>query len=298
MRLEEKKEKPDIGNLTDKGQLRDSKRRRPMKIGNREFDTANHTYVMGILNVTPDSFSDGGKWNDFDAALFHTEEMIRDGAAIIDIGGESTRPGYTVLPDEEEIERVVPVIEAVKKRFDIPVSLDTYKSAVALAGIKAGADMINDIWGLKYDEKLAGVIAQSNLACCLMHNRKEPDYRDYIKDLLADLEETLEMAQRAGISYEKICLDPGVGFGKTYENNLEIINKLDALHAFGLPILLGTSRKSVIGLALDLPSDERLEGTLATTVIGVMKGAAFVRVHDVKENVRAIRMAEAVKSAK
>lgn len=265
-----------------------------MKIGQREFDTDNHTYVMGILNVTPDSFSDGGKWNDMDKALFHVEEMIEAGADMIDIGGESTRPGYTLLADGEEAARVVPVIEAVKKRFDIPVSLDTYKSSVALAGIEAGADMINDIWGLKYDPELGGVIAKAGVSCCLMHNRKEPDYRDYVKDLLTDLEETLEMAQKAGISRERICIDPGVGFGKTYEHNLEIINRLEVLHTFGLPILLGTSRKSVIGLTLDLPVEERLEGTLATTVIGVMKGAAFIRVHDIKENLRAIRMTEAI----
>lgn len=265
-----------------------------MKIGQREFDTDNHTYVMGILNVTPDSFSDGGKWNEMDKALFHVEEMIEAGADMIDIGGESTRPGYTLLADGEEAARVVPVIEAVKKRFDIPVSLDTYKSSVALAGIEAGADMINDIWGLKYDPELGGVIAKAGVSCCLMHNRKEPDYRDYMKDLLADLEETLEMAQKAGISRERICIDPGVGFGKTYEHNLEIINRLEVLHTFGLPILLGTSRKSVIGLTLDLPVEERLEGTLATTVIGVMKGAAFIRVHDIKENLRAIRMTEAI----
>lgn len=265
-----------------------------MKIGQREFDTDNHTYVMGILNVTPDSFSDGGKWNDMDKALFHVEEMIEAGADMIDIGGESTRPGYTLLADGEEAARVVPVIEAVKKRFDIPVSLDTYKSSVAFAGIEAGADMINDIWGLKYDPELGGVIAKAGVSCCLMHNRKEPDYRDYVKDLLADLEETLEMAQKAGISRERICIDPGVGFGKTYEHNLEIINRLEVLHTFGLPILLGTSRKSVIGLTLDLPVEERLEGTLATTVIGVMKGAAFIRVHDIKENLRAIRMTEAI----
>lgn len=265
-----------------------------MKIGQREFDTDNHTYVMGILNVTPDSFSDGGKWNEMDKALFHVEEMIEAGADMIDIGGESTRPGYTLLADGEEAARVVPVIEAVKKRFDIPVSLDTYKSSVALAGIEAGADMINDVWGLKYDPELGGVIAKAGVSCCLMHNRKEPDYRDYVKDLLADLEETLEMAQKAGISRERICIDPGVGFGKTYEHNLEIINRLEVLHTFGLPILLGTSRKSVIGLTLDLPVEERLEGTLATTVIGVMKGAAFIRVHDIKENLRAIRMTEAI----
>lgn len=265
-----------------------------MIIGQKEFDTANHTYVMGILNITPDSFSDGGKWNNMDAALFHAEEMIEAGADIIDIGGESTRPGCSPLTEEEEQARVIPVMEAVKKRFDIPLSLDTYKPAVALAGIEAGADMINDIWGLKYDSHMADIIAKSGLPCCLMHNRRAADYGNYINDLLADMEETLEIAERAGIGREKICIDPGIGFGKTYENNLEIINKLEMLHAFGLPVLLGTSRKSVIGLTLDLPAEERLEGTLATTVIGVMKGVAFVRVHDVKENVRAIRMAEAI----
>lgn len=265
-----------------------------MIIGNREFDTDNHCYVMGILNVTPDSFSDGGKWNDKDKALFHVEKMIADGAEIVDIGGESTRPGYTLLPDEEEIERVVPIIEAVCQRFDIPISLDTYKSAVAEAGIVAGADMINDIWGLKYDVRMADVIARSKKACCLMHNRKEPDYKNYIPDVLSDLEETLQIAEKAGIAKDAICIDPGVGFGKTYENNLEIINKLEELHRFGLPILLGTSRKSVVGLTLDLPADQRVEGTLATTVLGVVKGAAFVRVHDVLENARAIKMTEAI----
>lgn len=265
-----------------------------MKIGNRELDLKNQTYIMGILNITPDSFSDGGKFNEMDKALFHAEEMIKDGAAIIDVGGESTRPGYTVVPDEEEIERVVPIIEGIKSRLDIPVSLDTYKSKVARAGIRAGADLINDIWGLKYDEKLAGVIAESGLPCCLMHNRKEPDYTDYLKDVLMDLSETVRLAEEAGIEDTKIILDPGVGFGKTYENNLEIIRCLEELHAFGYPILLGASRKSVIGLTLNLQAGERLEGTLVTTVFGVLKGCSIIRVHDVKENVRAVRMARAI----
>ena len=265
-----------------------------MKIGNREFDTKKHTYVMGILNVTPDSFSDGGCWNHMDAALRHTEEMIANGADIIDIGGESTRPGYTMISDEEEISRVVPVIEKVKERFDIPVSLDTYKSGVAKAGIAAGADLINDIWGLKYDDKMASVIAESKVACCLMHNRKEAFYTDFMEDMLKDLQETLNLADKAGISRDKIILDPGVGFAKTYENNLEAINRLEMLHRLELPILLGTSRKSVIALTLDLPKDQRVEGTLATTVLGVIKGAGFVRVHDVKENVRVIKMTEAI----
>lgn len=265
-----------------------------MRIGSRIFELQNHTYVMGILNVTPDSFSDGGKYNQKDKALIHVEQMIEEGADIIDIGGESTRPGYTFLTDEEEIERIAPVIEAVKSNFDIPVSVDTYKSKVAHASIMSGADLINDIWGLKYDDDMAEVIAKSNLPCCLMHNRMKPDYEHYMQDVVSDLSETIRIAHKAGIADENIILDPGVGFGKTYDNNLQIIHCLEELKELGYPILLGTSRKSVIGQALNLPSDKRLEGTLVTTVFGVIKGCAFVRVHDIKENVRAIRMAEAI----
>lgn len=265
-----------------------------MKIGNRDFKRQGKTYVMGILNITPDSFSDGGKWNDMDKALFHVEDMLREGMDILDIGGESTRPGYTLLGEEEEISRVVPVLEAVKSRFDVPASLDTYKSGVAKAGIAAGADLINDIWGLKYDNKIADVIAKSGLPCCLMHNRKEPDYVDFMQETAADLAETLRLAEAAGIASEKIILDPGVGFGKTYEHNLQIINALEELRIFDCPLLLGASRKSVVGLTLNLPVTERVEGTLVTTVIAVMKGCSFVRVHDIKENVRAIQMAEAI----
>ncbi len=265
-----------------------------MQIGNRAFDVEKKTYIMGILNVTPDSFSDGGKWNDLERAKAHVAEMIEQGAEIIDIGGESTRPGYTLLTDEEEIARVVPAIRMVKENFDIPVSIDTYKSKVAEAAVEAGADLINDIWGLKWDEKLADVIAKTGVACCLMHNRKEADYQDFVPDMLEDLKETLAIAKKAGIADDKIILDPGVGFGKTYENNLEAINRLEEMHQLGYPILLGTSRKSVVGLTLDLPATERVEGTLVTTVFGVMKRAAFVRVHDIKENARAIRMAEAI----
>lgn len=265
-----------------------------MRIGNRNFDTDKHTYIMGILNVTPDSFSDGGKWNEEDAALKHAQEMIAEGADIIDIGGESTRPGYTLLSDEEEIARVVPVIRAVKRCFDVPVSVDTYKSRVARAALEAGADLVNDIWGLKYDKELAGVIAEYQAPCCLMHNRKEADYQNFMDDMLQDLRETISIAKTAGIKDENIILDPGVGFGKTYENNLEAINRLECMHELGYPILLGTSRKSVIGLTLDLPASERLEGTLATTVMGVMKKAAFVRVHDIRANARIIKMTEAI----
>ena len=266
-----------------------------MVIGGREFVDSGKTYVMGILNVTPDSFSDGGRFNEMDRALWHVEEMIGDGMDILDIGGESTRPGYTLLSEEEETSRVAPVIEAVKKRFDVPVSLDTYKYKVAQAGIAAGADLINDIWGLKYDGgQMAETIAGSGLPCCLMHNRQNADYGNFLEDLAADLADTLRIAEAAGIRDDKIILDPGVGFGKTYENNLEVINHLDSLRIFNCPLLLGTSRKSVIGLTLDLPAGERLEGTLVTTVFAVLSGCSFVRVHDVKANKRAIRMAEAI----
>lgn len=265
-----------------------------MKIGHQEFDVRNKTYIMAILNVTPDSFSDGGKWNDMDAALLHVEEMIRDGAAVIDVGGESTRPGHTRISDDEEIERVVPVIEAIKQRFDIPVSVDTYKSRVAEAAIRAGADLLNDIWGLKYDEKMAEVIAQYQVACCLMHNKEEAVYGAFFRDMCSETLECVRIARDAGIADDKIILDPGVGFGKTYEMNLEAIRRLDEFADLGYPVLLGTSRKSVIGLTLDLPAQERLEGTLATTVLAVKSGCAFVRVHDVKENYRAIRMTEAI----
>lgn len=265
-----------------------------MRIGSRDFATTGHTYIMGILNVTPDSFSDGGKFNQIDAALKHAEEMIRDGADVIDIGGESTRPGYTKISDEEETDRVVPVIEAVKKEFEIPISVDTYKSGVAEAAAQAGADLINDIWGLKYDARMAEVIAKSGLACCLMHNRDNTEYRNFMEDMKQDLRETIALAKAAGIADDKIILDPGVGFAKSYENNLEVIRRLKEFNELKYPVLLGTSRKSVIGLTLDLPAAEHVEGTIVTTVMAVEAGCMFVRVHDVKENHRAIQMAEAI----
>jgi dihydropteroate synthase len=245
--------------------------------------------------VTPDSFSDGGKYNNLDNALFHAEQMINDGADIIDIGGESTRPNYVKITDGEEIERIAPVIRAVKERFDIPVSLDTYKYGVAEAGIEAGADLINDIWGLKYDSgEMARVIADSGLPCCLMHNRENSEYNNFMDDMLGDMGETVRIALDSGISSDKIILDPGVGFAKSYENNLEAIDRVDMLCEMGYPVLLGTSRKSVIGITLNLPSDMRVEGTIATTVVGVMRGVSIVRVHDVAENVRAVKMTEAI----
>lgn len=267
-----------------------------MKIGNRDFDLKNNGYIMGILNFTPDSFSDGGKFNELDAALKRVEQMIKEGMDILDIGGESTRPGYTKISDEEEIERVVPIIEAVKQRFDIPVSLDTYKHRVAKAGIQVGADLINDIWGLKYDNgEMARVIAESGLPCCLMHNRNDMDYNNFIDDMVSDLEQTVDIALKQGIAKDRIILDPGVGFAKSYENNLETVDRLDEICCrLDYPILLGTSRKSMIGLALALPSNERVEGTVATTVLGAYKGACIFRVHDVKENARALKMTLAI----
>ncbi len=265
-----------------------------MVIGEKDFQTENQTYIMGILNVTPDSFSDGGRYNQLDQALFHAEEMIRDGADLIDIGGESTRPGYTKICDQEEIDRILPVIEALKQRFDVPLSIDTYKSQVAKAAIAAGADLINDIWGLQYDSEMASVIAQGEVACCLMHNRKEASYHHYMKEVIEDLQHTLSLAQEAGIAEDKIIIDPGVGFAKSYEQNLEIIAKLAKLKVLDKPILLGTSRKSVIGLTLDLPATQRVEGTLVTTVLAALEDVMFVRVHDVKENARAIKMTKAI----
>lgn len=269
-----------------------------MIIGDKLFDN-NHMYVMGILNVTPDSFSDGGRYNVPDAAIRHAVSMIEDGAAIIDVGGESTRPGYTKISDEEEIERVCPIIERLRQETDIPISLDTYKSKVAIAGINAGAHLINDIWGLKYDNDMAEVIAANNVSCCIMHNRDRDSmpYIDFISDWISDLKDSIALATKAGIAEDRIMIDPGVGFGKDYQENLLAIKYVDKLKQLGYPVLLGTSRKSVIGLTLDLPKDEREEGTIATTIMGLVGGCNFVRVHDVKGNYRAIKMAEAIINA-
>jgi dihydropteroate synthase len=273
-----------------------------MKIGNKDFELGRRPYIMGILNVTPDSFSDGGSYTDMDIALKHTEQMIEDGADIVDVGGESTRPGHIKISVSEEIERTAPVIEAIKKNFDIPVSLDTYKSEVAEAGFKAGADLINDIWGFKWDGKMAAVAAKYNAVCCLMHNRKydgeKAIYNDFVNDVLSDMQESIDIALRAGISADKIITDPGIGFAKDTEENLIMMNNLEKLVALGYPVLLGTSRKSMIGNTLELPVDEREEGTMATSVIGLMKGCDFFRVHDVKKNCRALRMTDAILKAR
>lgn len=266
-----------------------------MIIGKKEFHVGKRPYIMGILNVTPDSFSDGGQFyregdiSDVDKALRHVRDMINDGADIIDVGGESTRPGHTQISVAEEIERTCFIIEAIKEHFNVPVSLDTYKAKVAQAGILAGADMINDIWGLKYDEDMAAVIAKSGVACCLMHNRDNTNYYDLMDDVKEELNSSVNIALSAGISKDKIIIDPGIGFGKTYEQNVKVMKHLDELQKLGYPILLGTSRKSMIGNLLDLPVEERDEGTMATSVYGYMKGCSYFRVHDVKGNYRALK---------
>ncbi len=265
-----------------------------MIIGNKEFKFKEQTYIMGILNVTPDSFSDGGRYSTVTEALKHAGQMEAEGVDIIDVGGESTRPDYIQVSEEEEINRVVPVIKELKKHFNIPISIDTCKSKVAQSAAETGADMINDIWGLKYDGNMAGVIQKYNVPACIMHNRKEAVYKNYMADIISDLQESIDIGLKAGIKRDKLIVDPGIGFAKTYEMNLILMNRLEELHRLGLPILLGTSRKSVIGLTLDVPVNNRLEGTIATTVMGVMKRCGIIRVHDVLANYRAVKMTEAI----
>jgi len=266
-----------------------------MKIGNKEFKIGERTYIMGILNFTPDSFSDGGKFDNIDSAIEHVEKMIEAGADIIDIGGESTRPNHTPVEEAEEISRIVPIIKAIRAKFDIPISVDTYKAKVAEKAIEAGANLINDVWGFKKDKDMGKVAAKYNVPCCLMHNRENEDYKDLMEDILEDLRESIRIAKDAGVKDENIILDPGIGFAKSHEQNLETMNKLERLKELGYPVLLGTSRKRMIGFTLDLPVEERVEGTVATTVVGIMKDACdFVRVHDVLENSRAAKMTDAI----
>lgn len=281
-----------------------------MKIGNREFKFGQgHVYVMGILNVTPDSFSDGGKFDNMDAALKHVEQMVSQGADIVDVGGESTRPGYQKISVEEETERVTSMIQEIKKRFDIPVSIDTYKAPVMEAALEAGADLANDIWGLRYDKfyaeegktsvwacgAMAEIVAKHQVPVCVMHNRKEAVYSNLLHEVLEDLEDSVQIGEAAGISREQMILDPGIGFAKNYEQNLQLLANLGAFGKFGMPLLLAASRKSVIGLTLDLPVDQREEGTLVTSVLAGINNWDFVRVHDVEKNVRSLKMLEQIK---
>lgn len=259
--------------------------------GNTELDFKRETVVMGILNVTPDSFSDGGKYGRIDAALKHAEEMLKDGAKIIDIGGESTRPGHAPVSLEMELERTVPVIEALSRELDCVISIDTYKADVAEAALQAGAHIINDIWGAKREPRIAGVAATHGVPIILMHNREVAEYDGpFMDEVMADLEESVEIARNAGVLEENIWVDPGIGFARDLEQNVLTMQGLRRISNMGYPVLLGTSRKSMIGNILELPVDERMEGTGATVCYGIEHGCHIMRVHDVKAISRMVRM--------
>jgi dihydropteroate synthase len=267
-------------------------------IGPATFSWGRRTYVMGILNVTPDSFSGDGLLAAVDPvarAVERAREMVADGADILDVGGESTRPGHAPVDEAEERRRVLPVLEALREELpDIPISIDTTKPAVARAALEEGAHLINDVWGVGNDDSLVRVAAEHGAPLVVMHNRAEPRYTDLIPEVIADLRSALERAVRLGIAWDALIVDPGFGFGKTPEQNLVLIRELRAFAELGRPVLLGASRKSTLGLVLDLPAHERLEATLATTALGAAFGADIVRVHDVRENARAARIADAI----
>lgn len=264
------------------------------RIGNKEFRWGERTYVMGILNVTPDSFSGDGLDGRPEQAIARAKEMADQGADILDIGGESTRPGAAPVSADEELRRVIPVLKQVAREISIPISIDTYKSEVAREALDCGASIINDVWGLKEDIKLAAVAAERGVPIILMHNQKGAAYKDMMAEVLDSLRWSVAQAINAGIHLENIIIDPGIGFGKTVEHNLEIMRRLDEFQVLGYPLLLGTSRKSTIGKILDLPPDQRLEGTAATVAIGIVKGADIVRVHDVSPMMRVVRMSDAI----
>lgn len=268
-----------------------------MKIGHKEFDFYNKSYIMGILNVTPDSFSDGGRFVAIDEARRQVRKMIEEGADIIDVGGESTRPGHDTVGVEEELVRVLPVIKMIAEEFEVVISIDTWKAEVAEACIKAGAHMVNDVWGLKKDTQMAHVIAKHHVPVCIMHNRENDVYKDLVMDMVIDLGVSIKIAMDNGIARDKMIIDPGIGFAKSVDENLIIMRDLKVFNQLGYPLLLGTSRKSMIGKTLDLPVGERLEGTLATTVLGVQAGVAIFRVHDVKANKRTMDMTKAIMEA-
>jgi dihydropteroate synthase len=269
----------------------------PFTAGSYTLPLHERTLVMGILNVTPDSFSDGGRFDQVERAVEHAREMVAEGADILDVGGESTRPTATPVSLEEELARVIPVIQRLVETVDVPLSVDTYKAEVARQALEAGAHIINDVWGLKKDPEMAHVAAHYDVPVIIMHNRKEARYDSFLDDIRADLMESVEIARRAGVKDNRIILDPGIGFAKSYEENLYLMRHLDVVTDLGFPVLLGTSRKSMIGLTLDLPVDERVEGTAATVTCGIMKGCGIVRVHDVKEMVRVVRMTDAMMRA-
>ncbi|PZD94837.1 dihydropteroate synthase [Paenibacillus sambharensis] len=269
--------------------------RRSYSWGQASLELGERTLVMGILNTTPDSFSDGGRYTRIDAAVEHAREMAAQGADLIDIGGESTRPGSSLVPLEEELARVIPVIEAVHKALPhIPISIDTYKAETARQALEAGAHIINDVWGLQADPDMARIAAAAGCPVIIGHNRESGGYANLAADIAADLRRSIRSALEAGVQQEQIWVDPGIGFAKDYDDNLSLMGELDELSKLGYPILLGTSRKRFIQRTLDLPPDDVVEGTAATTVMGIMQGCQLVRVHDVQANVRAARMADAV----
>lgn len=260
------------------------------------------TLIMGILNVTPDSFADGGRFFKLTDAVTHAKQMAADGADLIDIGGESTRPGAEPVPVDEELRRVIPVIKAIRQELDIPISIDAYKAEVAEQALEAGANLVNDISALRFDEQMKEVVAKYKVPVVLMHMRgtpktmqQNPTYKDVVKEIMAFLRERIEAAASAGIARENIIVDPGIGFGKLGWHNLEILRRLAEFRALGCPILVGTSRKAFIGQILKTEVSERLEGTIASVIISVMHGADIVRVHDVKEVKRAVEIADAIK---
>lgn len=261
--------------------------------GNMEFRWGQRTYVMGIVNVDPDSFSGDGL-RDADAAIAQGKRFAAEGADIIDVGGESTRPGFQPISAEEELRRVLPVIERLAGELSVPVSIDTYKSEVARKAVAAGARMINDVWELKRDPKLARVAAEAGVPLIISQNQRDSRFHDFFPELIASLKRSIQVALDAGVDWNNIIIDPGVGFGKTVEQNVEIVRRLAELKALGRPILLGTSRKSFIGHVLDLPVDQRLEGTAATLAIGIANGADMVRVHDVAQMLRVVRMSDTI----
>lgn len=254
------------------------------------LDFANETIVMGILNVTPDSFSDGGQFDTIEVAVAKAKKMVADGAKIIDVGGESTRPGYTPISAEEEIARVVPIIRALVKEVPAIISIDTQKSVVARAAVEAGAHIINDIWGAKKDAEMAHVAAEMNAPIILMHNREQEHYTDFWSEFMTDIQGSIRIAKEAGVPDAHIIVDPGIGFVKNLAQSIETMQRLEELVALGYPVLLATSRKRLIGAVLGLPVEERVEGTAATCAFGVMKGCHIMRVHDVKEVARTVKM--------
>ncbi|TYR78225.1 dihydropteroate synthase [Priestia megaterium] len=261
-----------------------------IRCGAFKLDYSTKTLIMGILNVTPDSFSDGGSYNQIEKALHHAKQMVVDGADIIDIGGESTRPGGEKVELEEELRRTIPIVKELAHHINVPLSIDTYKAEVAKQAIEAGAHIINDVWGAKADPKMAQVAAHYGVPIILMHNRDNRNYQSLIPDMISDLYESIQIVKQAGVQDEQIILDPGIGFAKTFEQNIEVIQNLEKFSTLGYPVLLGTSRKSTIGRVLDLPPKERMEGTAATVGMGISKGIHITRVHDVKEIARFTKM--------